>query len=112
MVNKKVLIISAHRPDRSPSQRFRYEQYVSFLEKNGYEFTYSYLISEKDDKFFYKQGHYLQKIGVLIKSLFIRWRDVFRANSFGIIFIQREALMLGTSYFESLLAKKKNQVGL
>ncbi len=105
-----MLIISAHRPDRSPSQRFRYEQYVSFLEKNGYEFTYSYLISEKDDKFFYKQGHYLQKIGVLIKSLFIRWRDVFRANSFGIIFIQREALMLGTSYFESLLAKKKTKL--
>lgn len=107
---KKVLIISAHRPDRSPSQRFRYEQYIPFLEEHGYEFTYSFLISEKDDEFFYQQGHYIQKAGVLLKSLFIRVKDVFRANSFDLIFIQREALMLGTSVFERLLSKKKTPV--
>jgi glycosyltransferase involved in cell wall biosynthesis len=105
-VNKKVLILSAHRPNRSPSQRFRYEQYIPYLEKNGYEFTYSYLISEKDDTFFYKKGFYFKKIGVLVKSLFLRTLDVIRANSFDLIFVQREALMLGTSFFERLLAKK------
>lgn len=104
---KKVLIVSAHRPNRSPSQRFRYEQYIPFLEQHGYHFTYSFLISEQDDKFFYQPGFYFKKAGVLLKSLAIRCKDVFRANEFDIVFIQREALMLGTSFFERLLAKKK-----
>jgi glycosyltransferase involved in cell wall biosynthesis len=108
--SKKVLIVSAHRPNRSPSQRFRYEQYIPFLEESGYAFTYSFLISEKDDLFFYKHGFYFEKAGVLLKSLFIRCKDVFRANSFDIIFIQREALMLGTSFFERLLSKKRAKI--
>jgi len=105
--SKKVLIIAAHRPNRSPSQRFRYEQYIPFLESHGYQFTYSYLISEKDDKFFYSPGFYFQKSIVLIKSLFIRFKDLFRTNSFDLVFIQREALMLGTSFFERRIARKR-----
>ena len=103
---KKVLIVSAHRPNRSPSQRFRYEQYIPFLEEHGYVFTYSYLISEKDDQFFYKKGYLIQKVGVLVKSVMIRFRDVLRANKFDIVFIQREAFMLGTSFFERLFSRK------
>ena len=33
---KKVLLILPHRLDRSPGQRFRIEQYLTFLEQNGY----------------------------------------------------------------------------
>ena len=50
---KKVLIWVLHRQDRSPSQRFRFEQYLSFLEENGYSFEYAYLIDKNDDKIFY-----------------------------------------------------------
>ena len=48
----KILFVAAHRPGRSPSQRFRFEQYLPFLKENGYEYDFSYLISEKDDKIF------------------------------------------------------------
>ena len=108
--NRKVLVISAHRPGRSPSQRFRYEQYIPFLEEHGYDFTYSNLISADDDTFFYKRGFLIRKVGVLIKSAVIRCKDVFRANQFDIVFIQREALMLGTSFFERMLAKQKTPI--
>ena len=30
----KILFIAAHRPDRSPSQRYRFEQYFNFLQEN------------------------------------------------------------------------------
>ena len=102
---KKVLILVAHRPGRSPSQRFRYEQYLLFLESKGYQFEQSFLISEEDDVFFYKQGFYFSKFKVLVKSFFRRWRDTSRVRSFDAVFIQREAFMLGTSFFERRIAK-------
>jgi glycosyltransferase involved in cell wall biosynthesis len=107
---KKVLFITAHRPDRSPSQRFRFEQYFNFLEANGYKCEMSYLITEKDDKIFYSPGKYLGKAWILLKSILKRFRDVARANSCSIIFIQREAFMLGTTFFEKLISKSKAKI--
>jgi len=97
---KKVLILCAHRPNRSPSQRYRFEQYLPFLEKHGFTFTWSFLLNEKDDKLFYSAGHFLKKVSILFKSFLTRKKDVNRFKNFDIIFIQREANFLGTAYFE------------
>ena len=103
----KVLFIGMHRFNRSPSQRYRFEQYFKYLEANGLECELSYLISAKDDVFLYKSGHYISKFLVLVKSLIKRWKDVHRANNFDFIFIQREAFMTGTTFFERRLSKSK-----
>ena len=49
---KKVLFIGMHRPNRSPSQRYRFEQYFSYLKENGIQCDLSYLISEQGQKQF------------------------------------------------------------
>jgi glycosyltransferase involved in cell wall biosynthesis len=95
-----VLIICAHRPKRSPSQRYRFEQYLPLLEEKGFQFTWSYLLNEKDDKTFYSKGNFILKVWILLKTILIRLKDTFRFKHFDIIFIQREASFLGTSYFE------------
>jgi len=95
-----VLILCAHRPRRSPSQRYRFEQYLPFLEQNGFTFTFSYLLNEKDDVLFYSKGNFLTKVFILIKSVFIRLKDWGRFKKFDTIFIQREASFLGTAFFE------------
>lgn len=99
-----VLILCAHRPHRSPSQRYRFEQYLSFLESKGFHFTYSFLLNAEDDITFYAQGGFLRKVWILFKSLFIRFKDLRRFKKFDIIFIQREALFIGSSYFEKKAA--------
>lgn len=104
-MKNKVLLIVNHRKDRSPGQRFRFEQYLSYLESNGYEFTFSNIISEKDDRVFYSPGHYFAKAFILLKSFFIRIGNCINANNYDIIFIFREASFLGTSFFERLLAR-------
>lgn len=96
----KVLILCAHRPGRSPSQRYRFEQYLPYLRQQGFEFTFSALLNEKDDSIFYSDGNLAAKIFILIKTVFIRLKDVKRFKSYQILFIQREAHFLGTSYFE------------
>ena len=103
---KKVLIWVLHRQDRSPSQRFRFEQYLSFLEENGYSFEYAYLIDKNDDKIFYGGGNYFGKFKILIKSLLKRWRELSKAKKYDLVFVQRECFMLGSAYFECRMAKK------
>jgi glycosyltransferase involved in cell wall biosynthesis len=101
----KVLIIANHRKGRSPGQRFRFEQYLDMLERNGFEITFSNFISEADDKLFYAPGNFAGKISILIKNFFIRTKEVLFASRYDIIFIYREATMIGTSVFERWMAK-------
>jgi hypothetical protein len=84
---KKVLIICLHRTNRSPGQRYRYEQYIPFLEKNGYCFDISNLLTEKDDRRFYSKGNYFRKLAIFLKTWRIRIRDWKRMNDYDIIFI-------------------------
>lgn len=105
-----ILFIADHRLKRSPSQRFRFEQYLSYFESCGYNWELSEIITEKDDAVFYGPGNYLKKACILLNSLVIRWKDVRRAKNFDLIFIQREALLLGSAFFEKQFYKRSKVV--
>lgn len=106
----KILFVASHRPDRSPSQRFRFEQYLDFLKSNGYEYDFSYLISEEDDRIFYAPGNLVNKLAIFIRSTLKRLKDVLNANKYDIIFIQREAFMTGSSFFEKRFSASRAKV--
>jgi hypothetical protein len=106
----KVLFIAAHRLDRNPSQRYRFEQYLSFFKTNGFSCELSFLIDEKADKIFYKPGNLLKKARIVWKGILIKFKDVRRANDFDIIFIHREAFMLGSTFFEKRFSRSKAKV--
>jgi glycosyltransferase involved in cell wall biosynthesis len=107
---QKILFLTVHRPDRSPSQRFRFEQYIPFLRQSGFECIHSFLLDEKGDKIFYSRGEIFGKLGIVIRSFFKLWRLSSHANEYDFIFIQRETFMLGTSFFEKRLAKSKAKI--
>lgn len=104
---KKVLFITAHRPNRSPSQRFRIECFFDFLNQNGYECNLAYLLNAEQDVCFYQKAstpkHYFLKAQVLLQAAFKRLVHVLRANQYQLIFIHREAFFLGNAWFEKLL---------
>lgn len=103
----KILFIAAHRVNRSPSQRYRFEQYFDFLKANGYECELSSIIEEADDAFFYSPGHLIKKFLFTVKSAIKRLKDLKRADDFDIIFVQREAYMTGSTFFEKRFAASK-----
>jgi len=107
---KKVLFVCLHRPDRSPSQRFRFEQYLGFLNKNGYQCKFSWLLDKKDDNYFYSRGKLLRKGWIVLKSTWKRIKEMLTASRYDIVFVQREAFMLGTAYFEKRFSKKTKLV--
>jgi glycosyltransferase involved in cell wall biosynthesis len=103
----KILFVASHRPDRSPSQRFRFEQYLSFLKQNGYDYDFSWIISERDDQVFYKPGNLTGKALIFMKATIRRLRDLLILSDYDIVFVQREAFMTGSSFFEKMYAKSR-----
>lgn len=95
-----------HRPDRSPSQRFRFEQYLDYFNNNNFEYEFSYLLDKEDDINFYHKKKYFQKAKILINSIKKRFKDIKRIKNkeFDIVFIQREALMIGGAFFEKKIS--------
>ena len=96
----KALFVAMHRPIRSPSQRFRFEQYLEYLNNNGVETHFSYLIDEKQDKILYKSGHFLEKLAIFLFSLYKRWSDIRTLSEYEFVYIQREAFMTASIFFE------------
>ncbi len=109
-MKKRILFIIHNRRDRSPGQRFRFEQYTSFLEENGFECVLSPLLNEKDDKIFYGKGNIIKKILIVFKGWFLRKSDLNRAEEFDIVFIFREAFFTGSYFFEKQFKKKKTKL--
>lgn len=99
-----------HRPDRSPSQRFRFEQYLEYIRANGYDTEFSWLVTADDDKILYRPGSLLGKFGIFWRATWRRLGEALKASSYDIIFIQREAYMLGTAFFEKAFARSRAKV--
>lgn len=107
LIMPRILFVASHRPNRSPAQRFRFEQYLDFLKRNGYDYHFSFLITEEDDKVFYAPGNLMSKFSIFLKSYFRRFMDVINAGEYDIIFVQREAFMTGSYFFEKMFARSK-----
>lgn len=107
---KRILFIAPHRLDRAPSQRFRFEQYLSYLSENGFECTVSSLVSKEDDLVFYSKNMLFFKFFLFLKFFFRRIKDVLRASKFDVVYIQREMFFIGPPFFEYLLKLRDTKV--
>ena len=106
----RILFVAMHRLGRAPNQRFRFEQYLDPLRKNGFECVLSNALDSWDDRHFYRPDRYPQKLLTVLKAAGRRLADVLRASRFDIIFIAREAFMLGGPAFESLFKRSGAKV--
>lgn len=101
----RMLFQTIHRPDRSPSQRFRYEQYLGFFRSNGFEPEFSYLLDAEQDRIYYSPGRWINKGVIVGQSAWKRFLET-RSTPPEIVFVQREAFMLGSSWFERQMARR------
>jgi len=100
----RILFVAAHRPDRSPSQRYRFEQFAGHWAAHGFSHEYAWLIGAEEDRVFYATGHVLAKMGIFVRSWLRRARQVARVKEFDLVIVQREAFMTGSTRFERRLA--------
>jgi glycosyltransferase involved in cell wall biosynthesis len=102
---KKIRIIAPYPKGEAPSQRFRFEQYLELLEKDGYQIEYHSFIDEKTWEKLYLPGNYFFKVTSILKSFVRRWLLLFSIKKNDLIFIHREMAHIGPPIFEWILAK-------
>ena len=101
----KVLLICPYPIGGAPSQRFRFEQYLSFLSENGFDITTKPFIDQNTWDLLYKPGLFGQKTVGMLKSFIKRFVLLFSVNKYDFVFMHREAMQFGPPIFEYLLCK-------
>jgi glycosyltransferase involved in cell wall biosynthesis len=101
----KVLLICPYPIGGAPSQRFRFEQYLSFLTENGFEIIPKPFIDQKTWDLLYKPGLFGQKTIGMLKSFVKRFTLLFNLKKFDFVFMHREAMQFGPPIFEFILCK-------
>ena len=104
-MKQKIVFIAPYPFEQAPSQRFRFEQYLPFLDKAGFEYEFHSFLSDKTWKLLYQKGMFLQKTLGIIGSFYKRFQLLFRLRKADYIFIHREAAQLGPPIVEWIIAK-------
>ena len=104
---KKILFLAHHRLNRSPGQRYRFEQFFDYLQKNEILCYLSFIIYEKDEKALYYSKNIFGKVKLALNSIIRRVIHIKNIKDFDLVVIYREALPFKSTFFENYIAKKK-----
>lgn len=102
----RVLLLSPTLRDTAPGMRFRMEQWLPYLERDGFEFTYVPFEDPELHRILYQPGHYLKKGWLTLAALSRRLRLVARVRQFDLVYLFREAAILGPAVVERLIARR------
>jgi glycosyltransferase involved in cell wall biosynthesis len=105
-----ILFLNPYPTGQSPSQRFRFEQYLSLLEQNGVLVSSQSFWDEQTWSILYKPGYFFRKISGFFKGVARRLMMLFRLSSVDFVFVHRECLPIGPPIIEwiiSIVLKRK-----
>jgi glycosyltransferase involved in cell wall biosynthesis len=102
---KKCIVVTPYPYGLAPGPRFRYEQYLSFLEEKSIDVKIAPFVGEDVFKILYKPGHLFKKISGVLLALFNRLILLFKILQVEYVFLYREALPFGPPVFEWVVAK-------
>ncbi|MBI1837976.1 MAG: glycosyltransferase family 4 protein [Flavobacteriia bacterium] len=105
MKKKAIIIFMPYPHGKSPSQRFRFEQYLDILIENDFEYSLNSFYSEKTWEILHWEGHTFSKISRVLKAFIVRFYQVFKAIKYDYVFIHREVAPVGPPFLEWILAK-------
>ena len=101
--NIRVLALVPNLYDTSPGQRYRLEQWSPILQERGVEITYEPFEDEQLHSMIYKPGLLGKKLNRVSRG-FLRRLDVIRkVRDFDLVYVFREAALLGPAFFERLV---------
>ncbi len=86
----------------SPSQRYRIEQWEPLLRERGVEITYEPFECAELNALLYQPGQMAKKMMLVARGMARRFSAVKKARDFDLIYILREAALLGPPIFERL----------
>src|SRR5215211_3960023 len=93
--------------DTSPSQRYRLEQWEPLLRERGAEITYEPFEDEELHSLVYKPGMIGKKMQLVTRGLGRRLSLMRKVKDYDLIYILREAALLGPPIFEKLIHQRR-----
>ena len=103
MKKKKVLILCPSPKGTAATQRLKYEQYLSLLEQEGYDFTISSFQTNRFWDIVYKPGRTVEKVWWTVFGYLRRTADLLRAPFYDAVFVNLWVTPLGTPFYERVL---------
>lgn len=100
-----VAFVAMAKPGIAPSQRFRYEAILPFLDNNLFTFQHFYYYSHSDWKIIYGTGSTFRKSLSVVKGFFRRWFQLPLILRAGIVFLHRDFLPFGPPVFEFIITR-------
>ncbi|AMJ64777.1 glycosyltransferase family 4 protein [Hymenobacter sp. PAMC 26628] len=101
----RILFFTPYPAGRAPSQRFRFEQYLSLLAAHGHQYRLAPFWSVATWNILYQPGHTAAKILGLLSGFGRRLGLLLAVPAYDFVFIHREAAPVGPPIFEWLIAK-------
>ena len=99
----RVLALVPNLYDTSPGQRYRLEQWAPILEERGVEIAYEPFEDEQLHSLLYKPGLLPGKLQGVRRGFLRRIAAVRKVRQFDIVYVFREAALLGPAFFERLV---------
>lgn len=102
----KVLAIVPGIYNTSPGQRYRIEQWEGILKRHDIEITYAPFESKELNRYLYREGFIAKKAMLAASSLIQRFSTSIAASKFDLVYIFREAALIGPAIFEKIIAHR------
>ena len=103
----QVLALVPYPSGRAPGQRYRIEQWAPFLHREGVNVTLTPFLSHRGMEVLYEPGHVAVKAWEMVRGYLRRLAEALRRTSADVIFVYREAALLGPAWIEWLLALRR-----
>ncbi|MFM2419914.1 MAG: hypothetical protein RL385_4637, partial [Pseudomonadota bacterium] len=101
----RLLYLCVHPRNRSPSQRYRFEQFESHIRAAGFEIDYASALTPSEVPVFYGDSSIAQKGAIALRALGRRAWSVtphLLRPKYDVVFVQREAFFLFDAWSEWL----------
>ena len=103
----RVLALMPGLYDTSPGQRYRLEQWDPLLRRRGVEITWAPFEDDELHSVVYKPGRMGKKLQLVTRNLARRLSTISKASKYDLVYILREAALLGPPVFERLLYQQR-----
>jgi glycosyltransferase involved in cell wall biosynthesis len=101
----KILFLVPSPVGISPGQRFRFEQYLPYLQEKGITYSVKPFLTHQERRQLYKPKNVWGKVGAIMTALFRRIGLLFVIHRYNYVYIHRWAAIAGPPVFEWLVAK-------
>jgi glycosyltransferase involved in cell wall biosynthesis len=106
----KVLALVPYPLGTAPGQRYRIEQWAPYLGEQGIDVHFEPFAAAELSRVLYRPGEYMAKAWHMSRAWLRRAQAAWRSAEFDVIYLHREAALIGPALLERLARRRNNRL--